>query len=240
MSIKICLFLMLGLQVAIGEVRQSQKDLQALTTQAITHAEQHQATAAQMKADNDRYVAANEARTDKIKALAKARWLEAMETLKLKNYDQQRLTANREQFQGLLIFVSLGMPEAALKALIKQADHLGIPVLIQGLLPGGFMATVNSMMTLITPEKKDQTPTGGMVIEPNWFKHFGITQVPAFVMTEALIPCITKDCNIAEYDVLYGNISLYDALRLFAQKGSPAFQVKAHGLLARSQGYHHA
>lgn len=239
MIIKTFLCLLISLPMAIIAKIPSQQNLQTMTTETLNHAKQYEATAVVMKSESNAYASAHKDKADQVKALAKARWLEAMETLKLKNYDQQRLGANREQFQGPLLFVSLGMPRAALKALIKQADRLHIPVLIQGVLSDGFMATVNKMTTLVTPVKKEEKPTGGIVIEPNWFKHFGITQVPAFVMTDELMPCITKNCKVAEYDVLYGNISLYEALRVFAQKGSPAFQVKAHGLLERLKGQRH-
>ena len=79
-------------------------------------------------------------------------------------------------------------------------------------------------------------PVGGIVIEPNWFKHFGITQVPAFVLTNDLNPCIGGNCKTTENDVITGNISLYEALRIFKQKGSKAFQGKVAQFLTRTQG----
>ena len=220
----------------------SQKVLQDLTTAMTAKAAQYKTQAVTMK--EAAYDQANEhkEKAEVIADAGKEKWLEIMEILKTQNHDQARMDATAKQFQGLLIFASLGMPEMSLKALLKQADHLGVPIIIQGVFPEGFMATVKKMMQLVGADKKapkGELPIGGIVIEPNWFKHFGITQVPAFVLTDQLVPCVGQDCTITEHDVLYGNISLYDALNIFRQKGSTQFQGKVEQFLTSARGNHH-
>lgn len=220
----------------------SQQALQDLNTQMTAKAEQYKAQALSMQTAADTHAKQYEGQAQVIADIGKAKWLEMMEKLKADQQDAAKQQAMGQQFQGLFIFASLGMPEMALKALLKQADHLGVPILIQGLLPQGFMATVNKMMQLVGADKKPtegQMPVGGIVIEPNWFKHFGITQVPAFVLTNALNPCIGGNCKTTEHDVITGNISLYEALRIFKQKGSKAFEDQINQLFNRLSGKHH-
>jgi type-F conjugative transfer system pilin assembly protein TrbC len=220
----------------------SQKALQDLTTAMTAKAAQYKTQSVTMKEAAYAQATEHKEKAEVIADAGKEKWLEIMEILKAQNHDQARMDATAKQFQGLLIFASLGMPEMSLKALLKQADHLGVPIIIQGVLPEGFMATVKKMMHLITPDKKSQKgelPIGGIVIEPNWFKHFGITQVPAFVLTDQLVPCVGQDCKVTEHDVLYGNISLYDALNIFRQKGSIQFQGKVEQFLTIASGSSH-
>ncbi|MFS1886538.1 TrbC family F-type conjugative pilus assembly protein [Vibrio sp. 10N.261.54.E10] len=42
---------------------------------------------------------------------------------------------------GVMVFVSLTMPEASLRALLKQSEQWQVPLVIRGVLPGGFPAT---------------------------------------------------------------------------------------------------
>ena len=217
----------------------SQQALQDLNTQMTAKAEQYKAQVLSMQTAADTQAKQHEAQAQVIADAGKAKWLEMMEKLKAEQQDATKQQATAQEFQGLFIFASLGMPKMALKALLKQADHLGVPILIQGLLPGGFMATVNKMMQLVGADKKTpkgEVPVGGIVIEPNWFKHFGITAVPAFVLTDALNPCIGGNCKTTEHDVITGNISLYEALRIFKQKGSPQFQGKVEQFLTAIKG----
>lgn len=56
---------------------------------------------------------------------------------------------------GVMVFVSLTMPESSLKALLKQSEVWQVPLVIRGVLPDGFTATANTIQSLLqTNEKK--------------------------------------------------------------------------------------
>lgn len=120
--------------------------------------------------------------------------------------------------KGVMVFVSLSMPDTSLQQLLMQSADLQVPLIVRGVLPQGFTATVKRMNHLI--DNKGKTIQSGFAINPQWFSQFGITQVPAFV---AIKPgkCQAKQlCSPDDFDVIYGNVSLYDALSLLAQHGS--------------------
>lgn len=120
---------------------------------------------------------------------------------------------------GVMVFASLGMPETALKQLMKQAADFNVPVVIRGLWQNDFAATVSKVQSLILTESGD-TILGGVEINPVWFKQFNIQQVPAFVAIKKG-ECIDEaPCNPKNYDIVYGNVSLYNALETLANKGA--------------------
>lgn len=119
---------------------------------------------------------------------------------------------------GVMVFVSLGMPATSLQQLLIQSADLQVPLIVRGVLPQGFTATVKKMNHLI--DNKGQTIQSGFAINPQWFTQFGITQVPAFVAIKPGKCQAKQPCNTEDFDVIYGNISIYDALNLLAQHGS--------------------
>lgn len=120
--------------------------------------------------------------------------------------------------QGVMVFVSLGMPDTSLQQLLMQSADLQVPLIVRGVLPQGFTATVKKMNHLI--DNKGQTIQSGFAINPQWFTQFGITQVPAFVAVRPNKCQAKQPCSSDDFDVIYGNVSLYDALNLLAQHGS--------------------
>ena len=128
----------------------------------------------------------------------------------------QKPTRNPNQApKGVMVFVSLTMPDTALKQLLTQSEHLGIPLVIRGVLPEGFPATAKHIESLI--RSPNQAPIqSGFSISPDWFKQFDITKVPAFVSVKSGRCLPEQPCSNADYDILYGNISLYQALDYLA------------------------
>lgn len=118
----------------------------------------------------------------------------------------------------VMVFVSLGMPDTSLQQLLMQSADLQVPLIVRGVLPQGFTATVKKMNHLI--DNKGQTIQSGFAINPQWFTQFGITQVPAFVAVRPNKCQAKQPCSSDDFDVIYGNVSLYDALNLLAQHGS--------------------
>jgi type-F conjugative transfer system pilin assembly protein TrbC len=132
---------------------------------------------------------------------------------------QPTITDNPDAIaQGVLVFVSLGMPDNALRQLLQQAADFNVPVIIRGVYQNSFAHTVTRIQQLLGFDD-DQRIDGGVAINPHWFQQFGITQVPAFVAVRAG-RCIPPDpCDPHDYDLLYGNVSLYDALQILATEG---------------------
>ncbi|MCG9727489.1 type-F conjugative transfer system pilin assembly protein TrbC [Vibrio brasiliensis] len=121
---------------------------------------------------------------------------------------------------GVMVFVSLTMPDSSLRALLKQSEAWQVPLVIQGVLPEGFMATTDKIQRLLKTDKKD-TIHSGFTISPEWFQTFNIREVPTFV---AVKPgrCLPKQpCGERDYDIVKGNVSIADALAHLAQGDNP-------------------
>ena len=123
-----------------------------------------------------------------------------------------------ESAKGVMVFVSLSMPDTSLRQLLMQSADLQVPLIVRGVLPTGFTGTVKHMNKLIS--NKNKPINSGFAINPQWFTQFGITQVPAFVAIKPGKCQAKQPCSSEDFDVIYGNVSLYDALNLLAQHGN--------------------
>ncbi|WP_150469074.1 type-F conjugative transfer system pilin assembly protein TrbC [Cysteiniphilum sp. SYW-8] len=166
---------------------------------------------------------------------------------------RQQLVTPNEDFHGVYIFASLGMPIETLRVLNKQAAALKIPLLIQGLYGDSFESTYARIEQILLPEGRDEfnpkiPPVGGFAIDPLRFKQFKITQVPAFVISHNVPACVPAssakaqqnnpfeyDCPLPVYDVVYGNISVYDALSILYKKSGEAFKSSLSILLDKAR-----
>lgn len=139
-------------------------------------------------------------------------------------------------YNGTMIFVTLSMPTENLREILNQANQYGIPVVIRGFVKNNYQDTAKRMAQILIP-KSGQKVDGGFVIDPNWFTMYGIEKVPAFVMTNQTMPCKTEDANcvMQDYDVLYGNITVQDALKIFAKKSQ--FAQKAQEMLNKEKNH---
>jgi conjugal transfer pilus assembly protein TrbC len=118
----------------------------------------------------------------------------------------------------VIIFASLTMPSTALKQLMRQSSELQVPIIIRGVLPQGFPATVAAIQSLVHSED-DELINSGMAINPLWFKQLGIQHVPAFAVIKPGACLPKQPCQDSDFDVLVGNVSLYDALATLARDG---------------------
>ncbi|MFS1904471.1 type-F conjugative transfer system pilin assembly protein TrbC (plasmid) [Vibrio lentus] len=122
---------------------------------------------------------------------------------------------------GVMVFVSLTMPDATLRALLKQSEQWQVPLVIRGVLPAGFPATARRIQSLLKTRQPDKPIQSGFAINPEWFRTFGITDVPSFV---AVKPgrCLPKQaCEESDYDLIKGNLSIPDALNQLTQGDNP-------------------
>lgn len=119
-----------------------------------------------------------------------------------------------QQAQGVMVFVSLSMPDMALRQLLKQSQTYQVPLIIRGVLPEGFVPTTSRIQSLLEIPR-GTTLDSGIAISPAWFRQFSITHVPAFVsIGEA---CSEQRCDEGSYDIVYGNLSLPNALSILSQ-----------------------
>ena len=197
----------------------SEKSIVALNDAMMNKAAnfKDQATAsrqiATQKADNQ---------DDKAKALA---------DIGLDKYRQQLSVQQTvvPKLSGMMIFVSLSMPDQALKLINKQAAKLNIPVLLRGFYQDDFQKTLLRIASIIgvaqKGNKKQNNSMGGFSIDPERFAQFNIQSVPAFVLVNPeRIQRGTQAISGDDFDVLVGNISVIDAISIFKQKSSASLQ----------------
>ncbi|TFH89097.1 type-F conjugative transfer system pilin assembly protein TrbC [Vibrio ouci] len=121
---------------------------------------------------------------------------------------------------GVMVFVSLTMPDSSLKALLKQSEIWQVPLVIRGVLPQGFMATTNKIQVLLKTDAKDSI-SSGFAISPEWFQTFNIQEVPTFVAVKPGRCLPEQPCSESDYDIVKGNVSIADALEHLAQGDNP-------------------
>lgn len=130
----------------------------------------------------------------------------------------------------LIVFISLGMPEAALSRLVDQAARARAQLLLRGLSEGSLPRTAARIKKLIG------TRPVAVQIDPRAFDRYAIRRVPAFVLARAggTDPaCSGEQCARSDDHVIAaGDVSLDYALDHF-QRSAPAFAKDAGRFLAR-------
>jgi conjugal transfer pilus assembly protein TrbC len=155
-------------------------------------------------------------------------------------FDLQDMSDGAEQGEKaqVYVFASLGMPDASLRPLIRDAAKADVPVLLRGFRGGSFAETAKSLRALLGEEGGSE-PLGGVLIDPRAFAVFGIDQVPVFVAAaEALPQCRGLDCSVGApaHDRVAGNMSLKAALRILAGEGASATQASGSALARLEEG----
>lgn len=130
----------------------------------------------------------------------------------------------------LIVFISLGMPEAALSRLVDQAARARAQLLLRGLSEGSLPRTAARIQQLIG------TRPVAVQIDPRAFDRYAIQRVPAFVLARAGAQdtaCSGGQCARSDdHVVAAGDVSLDYALDHF-QRSAPAFAKDAGRFLAR-------
>jgi conjugal transfer pilus assembly protein TrbC len=135
-----------------------------------------------------------------------------------------------EQGPQLLVFVSLSMPEGALRKLIEQAERTGAVLVLRGLKDGSMVKTAVAVRQLLGERK------AALQIDPQGFDRFGVNLVPTFVLlrdgTQAQ-RCADASCVPASsYVTLAGDVTIEYALEWIETHSSSA-QREAKVLLQR-------
>ena len=127
------------------------------------------------------------------------------------NSDNSQLKSIENDSQ-LLIFVSFSMPEQSLKLWAEQASKVNGKLLLRGFVEDSLQKTTEETLRIFKEPKAD------FLIHPEAFEKFGIEKVPAVVIAKP-DDCLADDCPAPDFDVVYGDTSLEDALNKIASDG---------------------
>ena len=140
---------------------------------------------------------------------------------------------NDREAAGLIVFVSLGMPEASLKRLIADASRVKGTLVLRGVRDRSMKATTNLLADLM---RERQVP---WQIDPVLFKRFDVKAVPAVVLVDpnrpVLVDCGANRCQEAAYAKVNGDVTLRYALQVI-EKQDPALAALARQLGAAIDG----
>lgn len=147
-------------------------------------------------------------------------------------YGQARLQAEDER---LLIFATLGMPQAALVKLAKQAARSGAVMVFRGV-DGGLAG--GNWARSVEAFKPIAEAGASIQIHPELFKAYRITQAPTFILTvpnqgDACVSDRAKACDKALRSV--GDVSLNYVLERWSA-GTGELANEARRRLARIEG----
>lgn len=142
--------------------------------------------------------------------------------------------ASLSETPKFIAFASLGMPEAALKALVRDASKAGGVTVLRGLPQGDSQAFKRRLAAIWS----DGDEAGALGIDPRLFRAFQIEAAPSFVMVASdFAPCDGFDCTdtLPPHDRVAGNITVEEVLETFAGGGGPGARL-AQLHLRRLQG----
>ena len=129
-------------------------------------------------------------------------------------------TASLGTSPRFIAFASLSMPEASLKALVRDMNRAGGVTVLRGF-PQGNADLFKQRLAAIWSDKAE---TGSLGIDPRLFRAFHIEAAPSFVMLGAdFSPCDGFDCtdSVPPHDRIAGNITVGRVLETFAAGGGP-------------------
>ena len=107
-----------------------------------------------------------------------------------------------------IVFISFLMPESLIVQVLRDAKAHHMPVAIRGLIDNSFAKTTTTFFDLA----KKYKGIGGVQIAPQYFKTFGITEVPALLSIVNHDSCTENHCPNDHFFVVYGNEHIEQAL----------------------------
>lgn len=125
-----------------------------------------------------------------------------------------------ENKSNVIIFVSFSMPEQSIVNLLQDAKKIHASVVIRGLIHNSFKETFIKMASIVK-----KAGGGGVELNPPVFKKFNIEKVPAVVVLSNQNCQLELSCPEDKYDVVYGNIPLYDSLKLIRDHGTASNKI---------------
>lgn len=129
--------------------------------------------------------------------------------------DQPRYAQNQ-----VFLFASFSIPEPSLRAMMHEANELGVPILFRGFVNNSVFDTRERLLDVFGSD----ADIVGFSIDPTMFVRFSVDAVPAVVITaEPVEPCRSAGCEAdgaPPHDIVRGNIPLLAALDISARAGS--------------------
>lgn len=128
----------------------------------------------------------------------------------------------------LMVFVSLGMPDAGLQRIVEQAERAQATLVFRGLKGNKLQVMATEMRRLIGGRKVDA------VIQPEMFKQYAITQVPALVIARQEAAQVDQEgcAPSTTFTKVTGDVSLDYALE-HIEKHSPTWSATASSFKKR-------
>lgn len=122
----------------------------------------------------------------------------------------------REPVAGLLVFVSLGMPEASLQRLVEDAKRFRATLVLQGFKDKSLMAITEAIQRL-----QGEGVSLPWRVDPRLFDAFDVKAVPVHLLVDPQRPlqggCPADEClAAARFSKLSGDVSMEYALRAIA------------------------
>lgn len=118
----------------------------------------------------------------------------------------------------VIVFMSLAAPPAVWREWSFEAARIGAPLVLRGVGPQGFGATVKRVGAHLAEG-------AGAAIDPRLFRLFEVKAVPTVaVVPGGVPPCESRGCSAdpaPPHDLVRGNIGLEAALRIVAGEGGP-------------------
>lgn len=130
------------------------------------------------------------------------------------------LKDNRGTAPQFTVFVSLSMPEQALRQIINETSAAGGFVVFRGFPNNSGKQFIAAMSKVV--EKDDQFASIG--IDPRLFRAFNITAVPTYVAVSSdFSPCDGLACKTTPppFDSISGNVTTSYALQTFSDDNGP-------------------
>ena len=142
--------------------------------------------------------------------------------MQMPGFDKEVRESSLAPRPSLQIFVSASMSTESLKSYVKEAHRYNGVLVFRGLLAGSFRKITDLVMDI-----SDEKYPVAMQIDDESFRQFGITRVPAIVLT---VPAsiFSEQTAKEKFDKVTGHITVKAALEMFAGYGD---------LAAISRGY---
>ncbi|ONC29723.1 conjugal transfer protein [Burkholderia pseudomallei] len=140
--------------------------------------------------------------------------------------------AQSRKQEELLAFASLSMPAESLKRLVRDVARAGGAVVLRGFKDGSLKTTVGAIQAL-------GVDSSAVQINPNAFKQYRITAVPAIVLVKAdrALDLDAEGCSLpANFAGVIGDVTVPYALREIGRRSSE-YQSLAGRILASLGGH---
>jgi conjugal transfer pilus assembly protein TrbC len=132
----------------------------------------------------------------------------------------QNLSDKRGQAPLFMVFVSLSMPDQALKPIIRDVSQAGGIVVFRGF-PGNSAKQFVARLSKVVDEQSQFASIG---IDPRLFRAFDVTAVPTYVVASTdfdLCDGLACKTTTPPHDAMSGNVSVNYALSTLADDAGP-------------------